>query len=221
MFKPGDVQREKYFERIRRVKRWMRPLPRRATLHNYPVLKWFAETARKRSYLWSFKREEIIIALYVGSILTFLPLYGIQFGTGLLLAMLFRCNLMVVIALQLVSNPITVGPMWLANYYVGDFLLNFFSIDASAMHLEGIRGIEAEQGVKIGEGMKKAFQYYGAISLGGLILGYFLGFILSLIYQLAAKRYEQTHPKPALRPIDAAHDHDTRRTVPFSQEDSA
>lgn len=219
MFKPGPLNREKYFERVRRVKRWLRPLPRRATVHKYPVLKWFAEAARKRSYLWSFKREEVILAIYVGSILTFLPLYGIQIGLGLLAAMLFRCNLMVVIALVMVSNPLTVGPMWFCNYYVGDFLLNVFSIDASAMHIEGVRSIEAEEGVKLGEGMKKAIHYYGAISLGGLILGYFSGFILSLIYQLAARRYEQAHPKPMPRPVDAiARD---SGAVHFHNKDSA
>ena len=34
--------------RIRRLKRWLRPLPRRANVRRYPVLNWFAIAARKR-----------------------------------------------------------------------------------------------------------------------------------------------------------------------------
>ena len=109
--------------------------------------------------------------------------------------------------------------MWVCNYYVGDFLLNVFSIDASAMHMEGIRGIELEEGVTMGEGMKKLFHYYGAISLGGLIIGYFSGFIVSLIYQLAARRYEQKHPQEAPRSVDSiARD---SSVVSFRNKDSA
>lgn len=222
MFKPEDHHREKYFERIRRVKRILRPLPRRATVHKYPVLKWFAESARKRNYLWSFKREDIVLALYVGSILTFLPLYGVQIPLALVLALILRCNLMVVVALQLVSNLLTVPFMWWANYYVGDFFLSVFSIDATALTMEGIRSIDVDEGGKYSEIMRVAFHKYGAISLGGLILGYFLGFILSVIYQSIAKRYAQTHPKRSFAPpIDPVDRGNAGKTVPFPRKDSA
>ena len=56
----------------------MRPLPRRSNIHNYPVLKWFAETAYKRAYLWSFKGKAIKPALFWGMVISFSPLVGIQ-----------------------------------------------------------------------------------------------------------------------------------------------
>lgn len=219
MFKLSDHHREIYYQRVRRVKRWLRPLPRRATIHNYPVLKWFADTARKRNYLWSFKRDAVVTAIYAGCILTFLPLYGVQIGLAFVLAILFRANLMVLVALQLISNPLTVAPMWVANYYVGDFILNSFSIDATELHLEGMRGFEESGGIVLTEGMKRAFGYYGAITLGGAILGYFTGFILSFIYQYTANRYILTHPKsPGIRPIDPIDRGDT--SIPFPDNDN-
>ena len=59
-------EKELRFKRIRRLKRWMRPLPRRSNIHNYPVLKWFSATAYKRSYLWSFKGDAMKPALFLG-----------------------------------------------------------------------------------------------------------------------------------------------------------
>ena len=64
---------ETRWRRIRRVKKWLRPLPRRATIHRYPILKFFAESARKRIYLWSFRVENAVPAIYAGCILSLTP----------------------------------------------------------------------------------------------------------------------------------------------------
>ena len=53
-------------------------LPRRANVGRYPVIRRFAEAARSRPYLWSFKRENVLPALYVGGVLAFMPTYGLQ-----------------------------------------------------------------------------------------------------------------------------------------------
>ena len=42
-------------QRRRRIRRWLKPLPRRASIHRYPILNRFADFARRRPYLWSFK----------------------------------------------------------------------------------------------------------------------------------------------------------------------
>ena len=62
--------------RIRRAKQLLRPLPRKATLHRWPALKWFADTARKRPYLCSFRILEVSLALYLGFAIVFLPIVG-------------------------------------------------------------------------------------------------------------------------------------------------
>ena len=41
--------KEARFSRIRRLKRLLRPLPRRATLHKYPILNMFTVAARMRA----------------------------------------------------------------------------------------------------------------------------------------------------------------------------
>jgi len=69
-----EKQRKLRFSRIRRVKKLLRPLPRRTNIHRYPVLHWFAGTARKKDFLWSFRRSAVMPAFYVGWVLTLLPL---------------------------------------------------------------------------------------------------------------------------------------------------
>ena len=90
--------------RIRRLKKWMRPLPRRSNVHRYPVLKWFSGMARRRSFLWSFRSREMVTALFLGLIVAFMPLVGIQMLIVFFLALWFRANLPVIVALQWVSN---------------------------------------------------------------------------------------------------------------------
>ena len=52
--------------RRRRLRRWLKPLPRRANVDRYPVVRWFAAAARARPWLWSFRRREVLVSLYAG-----------------------------------------------------------------------------------------------------------------------------------------------------------
>ena len=108
--------------RRRRLRNLLRPLPRRANIRRYPVIKRFAEMASKRPYLWSFKREQVVPALYVGGVISLLPLYGVQFLAALGAALLFRANLTVLIALQFITNPFTIVPLYLVAYQFGRLL---------------------------------------------------------------------------------------------------
>lgn len=65
-------------ERVARVKRLLRWMPRKATLHRYPVLRRFQKEAMERAYIWSFRVNAAVPALYAGTILALLPLYGVQ-----------------------------------------------------------------------------------------------------------------------------------------------
>ena len=117
------------FERIRRLKKWMRPLPRRSNVHRYPILKWFSNTAYERSYLWSFRGKTVIPALFWGLWIAMLPIVGLQMLVVFFLAILLRTNLPVIVALQWISNPLTMGPIYFADYQIGMTFLDLVGVD--------------------------------------------------------------------------------------------
>jgi len=170
--------------RIRRLKKWMRPLPRRSNVHRYPVLKWFSGMARRRVFLWSFRSREMVTALFLGLIVAFLPLVGIQMLIVFFLALWFRANLPVIVALQWVSNPFTMGPIYFADYQIGLAMMELFSIapepnpllqpDYDWAHFE-LRDLGA------------LLDTFPPMMLGGLALGSFIGLVVSVAYKWLAK----------------------------------
>lgn len=176
--------KRKHFSRIRRMKRLLRFLPRRNNIHTYPVLRWFASTARKTPYLWSFKVPEVVRALYAGCILTFMPFLGVQSVLALAAALIFRANLPVLVGLQFLSVPLTVPIIYYFDFQIGNFLLSVFGSE-TALH-------EASQVAREAGLMARGAYDYAAICLGGLIIGYFAGLISSLIYRIAAIRASRT-----------------------------
>ncbi len=163
--------------RFRRLKKLLRPLPRRATVHRYPVLKWFGERMRKRSYLWSFRSEHAIPAIYVGCIVACMPIVGIQIAVVAVLALFFRFNLMLAVATQFISNPATLW-IYVVTYNIGNF---FLGLAAGPLTHEIFDSMEEE--VKVGL-VRGTFQAIPAFILGGTLLGLALGFILATIYRI-------------------------------------
>lgn len=151
--------------RIRRVKQLLRWLPRRTNLERYPGLKWFANRARRRPFLWSFKVPNVTPAFYAGSILAFLPLYGIQIALAFVAALLFRANLPIMCGLQFISNPFTVPLIYPINFFVGRRLITFFSFG-------GDPGIWAN--------------WFFSLMVGGFFIGLLFGAIMDLLYRIAA-----------------------------------
>lgn len=201
-----DNKRQEYFRRIRRLKRILRPLPRRGNLHRYPVLKWFARAARRRSYLWAFRKQNVIPAIYVGCILAFLPPPTPQFPMALLFGLLLRCNLMVGTALTFITNPFTVVPIYYMDYRVGGFILKAFGTPDLAEEItpeiaelydaQDVLPIEVKLGI-----MQRIFDGWIQTAVGGLAIGLTLAALLHLLYLLLAKRYgkhEHTRSYPLL-----------------------
>lgn len=180
---------ETKWRRIRRVKRWLRPLPRRATIHRYPILKFFAETARKRIYLWSFRVENAVPAIYAGAILTLLPIYGLQIAIAFLLALLLRANLPILVGLQVVSNPLTVIPIWFAAYQIGRHFLGVLGIEASPLARAEVRTLLTNfmQG-NWNENLDRLLSVFGVTSFGAIIMGTFFGMVGSIAYRIIASR---------------------------------
>ena len=154
-----------WLARRRRLRRWLRPLPRRANVDRDPVIKWFADAARRRPYLWSFKRPQVMASLYTGSVLALLPVYGLQVAIGLALAILVRGNLTVMIALQMITNPLTLGPIYLATHALGQKLIALAGFDTGG----------AEVGMHV-----------NALVVGGVVAGLGLAVVLDLAWRLLA-----------------------------------
>lgn len=175
--------RKERFARIRLIKKLLRPLPRRATLHRYPVLNRFAASARKRSYLWSFRITDVVPAIYIGAILAFMPTYGFQILVAFAMALLFRKNLMVLVGLQMITNPITAGPIYIFTYQLGQFFMDI--VNSGGIPTEAIEGFGEETGIPM---IRKFMYNVSSLILGGLICGYFVAFTLSITYQFMAQR---------------------------------
>ena len=105
--------------RFRIWKQVLRYVPRRAAIHRYPLVGRFAEIARKRSFLWTFKMPQLRPAFYAGAILSFMPVMGVQLPVAFILALLLRANFMILGGLQFITNPVTAAPIYYATHQLG------------------------------------------------------------------------------------------------------
>jgi uncharacterized protein (DUF2062 family) len=154
-----------WLQRRSRMRRWLRPLPRHSNVHRYPVIKWFAGQARRRPYLWSFKYAQVVPAIYVGSVISLLPIYGVQILVALGAALLLRANLTVLVALQFITNPLTVVPIYAFTGWVGVVLMRAMGMGAE---------------------LPAAMYYAQALFIGGVVVGLATGAVADLGWRLAA-----------------------------------
>lgn len=183
-------------ERIARTKKWLRILPRRTNIHRYPVLKWFSNTARQRSFLWSFRVQEVVPALYAGLILAFLPLYGIQILLAFLLALLFRANLPVMVGLQFITNPLTVIPIYFTAFQIGRLSLNLIGMESPNLSMGEARALFL--GMQDGH-WGANFRYFaivmGITSFGSTMMGIFVASISSVVYRSMANNITASYQR--------------------------
>ena len=184
--KPKKVSNPR-FERIRRLKKWMRPLPRRSNVHRYPILKWFSKTAYDRSYLWSFRGKTIIPALFWGLWIAMLPIVGLQMLVVFLLAILLRANLPVIVALQWISNPLTMGPIYFADYQIGMTFLDLFGVDYQRNKL--LKRNYDWSDFNFSD-LLALVDTLPPMMIGGSIIGIFLGVVAVFLYKLSANLYK-------------------------------
>jgi len=181
--------RKTKWRRVRRVKRWLRPLPRRTNIHRYPVLRVFSEAARKRAYIWSFRVEHVVPAIYAGCILAPMPLYGIQLPLAFFLALFFRANLPILAGLQLLTNPLTVLPVWFSAYQIGRHFLSVIGVDAAPLTRNEVQILLYNfTHAQWGENWDRLLTVFSVTSLGAIIIGTFFGLIGSFSYRIIARR---------------------------------
>jgi uncharacterized protein (DUF2062 family) len=160
-----DLHRRRARRRRQHLRRLLRPLPRRANLGRYPVLKWFAAPARRAAFLWSFRRRHVMASIYLGSVLAFLPVYGLQLLLGLGLALLARGNLTVMSALQMIVNPLTLVPIYGFTGWCGLRLMDWAGL---------------------GEGWPEPLRWTNALFVGGVLVGLAFALLADLVWRLAA-----------------------------------
>lgn len=165
MKRERDRHLRELIRRRRFARRLLRPLPRRANVARYPVIKWFARHASKRPFLWSFKREHVLPALYGGAILALLPLFGVQFLAAFGAALLLRCNLTVTVGLQFITNPFTLLPIYGFTGYVGNSVMRMLDLGGNLGFVLGGAN---------------------ALVVGGIIVGVAVALVADIAWRIAA-----------------------------------
>jgi uncharacterized protein len=207
-----SAHRKERFARIRRVKNFLRFMPRRARLHKYPLIGRFAAIARQRSYLWSFKTAHVRPSFYAGSILSLMPFMGVQLPVALLLALLLRGNFMILGGLQFITNPVTAVPVYYGTYQLGKsvMLLSGFgqSIEVSPNPAFDVPSAPPPSDPAAVDdvtppGELRWTAHLGtsinALLLGGLIAGTALGAVLDILWRLGARQAESRRRKVLAR----------------------
>lgn len=220
---------EKHHAKVRRAKRFLRFMPRRAVFHRYPFVGRFAAAARRRAYLWSFKSQHVRPALYAGSVLSLLPVMGVQLPLAFLLSLLLRGNFMIMGGLQFITNPFTAAPIYYATHQLGRAVIDATgfgrSLDDRAitdsvnddatfdaahpeLHPEPPRLEPAKPEGKVRRWTRRAGTAINALVIGGTISGLALGFVLDLAWRFGVSRTQRhkVHRPPRSR--------STRSTAP-------
>lgn len=176
-------------------------MPRRAVFHKYPLIGRFAEAARRRAFLWSFKPAHMRPALYAGSILSLLPVMGVQLPIALLLSFLLRANFMVLGGLQFITNPLTALPIYTATYQLGAYAIRVAGFGESLPAVdatEAVLPLEEEAPPLAPSAKATWIQRIGtainAFVVGGTLSGIALGLLLDILYRNYWQHYTLTHP---------------------------
>ncbi len=160
----------KIMARLKRSKWFGRFIPTPKSLKSYPVLGRYGHELQKKHYLWSWKENHVGPALIAGSIIAFMPIVGIQLFVAMFVALLFKINLPILAGLTFISNPITLAPIYFANFKIGSFIFN----------KAGFSPELPENSIGIVSGINSTL-------LGGVILGSIVGVFLYGVYFVKVK----------------------------------
>jgi len=203
---PDENSRKDRHARFRLWKQVLRFIPRRAALHRYPIVGRFAEVARKRSYLWSFRMPHLRPAFYAGSILSVMPILSVQLPSAFILALLLRANFMVLGGLQFITNPVTATPIYYATYQLGKSVIVWSGFGDTIEVEEDIDAIGGPTVVTEFDGSevkptsgpemhwsRRVGSAINALVIGGAIVGSLLGILLDVSWRILAERFGPKH----------------------------
>lgn len=173
-----DRHHREYLARKRRMRRLMRRLPRRAAVMRAKLPDWIKRLAEKSWFIWSFQRGPVLRAIYFGSVLALLPLFGIQFPLSVLLALGVRANLPITLALQFITNPFTIVPVYGFTYLVG-----FTVLDALVGKEAGFDPDAVNAAVQAGD-LAGAGHAVLSLTVGGVLVGIAVALVIDFGWRL-------------------------------------
>lgn len=97
-------------------------LPNADAIKNNPALHFLGDMLHDPN-LFHLNRHSVSVAFLVGIFVAFIPLPG-QMALAACLALWFRCNLPISVALVWISNPLTMPAMFFATYQLGRVILD-------------------------------------------------------------------------------------------------
>ena len=206
----GDAAR---FSRRRRAKQLLRFVPRRAVFHKYPLIGRFADFARRRAYLWSFRSENMRPAFYAGSILSLLPVMGVQLPVALVLSLVLRGNFMVMGGLQFITNPFTAAPIYYATHQLGAEIIALSGIGRSIQPVDDLPltpepapvaaptdATSASPSVTANpppiHWTRRVGTAINALVIGGIVSGTILGAALDLLWRWGGEAHRHAPRRP-------------------------
>ncbi len=106
-------------------------IPQRHHFDEHQYLKHFGEWLQDPN-LWHLSRRSAANAVAVGFFISYIPLPG-QVIMAIIVSIIARINLPLTVTAVFLTNPITMGPMFLLAYKVGATILD---VPASLTHIE-------------------------------------------------------------------------------------
>jgi uncharacterized protein (DUF2062 family) len=126
-------------------------------------------------------------ALFWGIWISMLPIVGIQMIVVFFISLLVRANLPLIVALQWISNPLTMGPIYFADYKIGMILINLMGLKYPKNNLLSSNYDWSEFSMKE---LLRLLDTFPPMFLGGSVLGIFMGVFAVFLYKILSKFYK-------------------------------
>jgi uncharacterized protein (DUF2062 family) len=126
-------------------------------------------------------------ALFWGIWISMLPIVGIQMIVVFFVSLLVRANLPLIVALQWISNPLTMGPIYFADYKIGMILISLMGFKYPKNSLLSRNYDWSEFSMKE---LLRLLDTFPPMFLGGSVLGIFMGVFAVFLYKIFSKFYK-------------------------------
>tara|TARA_B100000927_G_C16236019_1_gene377424 strand:- start:85 stop:465 length:381 start_codon:yes stop_codon:yes gene_type:complete len=122
-----------------------------------------------------------------------LPIVGLQMLVVFFLALLVRANLPVIIALQWISNPFSMGPIYFADYQIGMIFLRLFGLDYERNKLLSADYNWSDFSLA---DLKDLLDTFPPMFVGGSVIGISLGVVSVFLYKVVSRTYKKDNDNP-------------------------
>ena len=130
--------------------------------------------------------------IFWGIWIAMLPIVGIQMAVAFFVALIVRANLPLIVALQWISNPFTVAPIYFADYEIGLLILELFGIDYARNKL---LTADFDWSSLTMDDVLELIDTFPPMFAGGSVVGISLGVLAVFLYKAIAKLYKSPTTK--------------------------